>query len=266
MQRIVLIGSNIAHSRSPYLHNTLFELYHLPYRYELLPLSPEDVVSTLEMMKRGGYRGANVTSPHKQIAMQGLDELSEAAGAIGAVNTIVFDRGRAIGHNTDVAGFERSLSERMPLDRPFTAALLGIGGASLAALYVLLRSSGLRSLVIYSRERERAEAAAARWNDDRLRGESLERFMTADLVVHATPVGLAGAPGSLLDAEQLRGTGLLYEMIYAPSETALMRAARQVGVAVVGGAGMFVGQGLGAFQLWTGVHADPADVPVDLFA
>jgi shikimate dehydrogenase len=216
-------------------------------------------------MKEGEYRGANVTSPHKQIVMSGLDELSEEARVIGAANTIVFEGGKATGHNTDVAGFASSLSDAMPFEDPFTAAVLGTGGAARAAIYVLLRRKGLRSLIVYSREGSRAEAVAAMWNDPRVHGESLDRFTGADLAVHATPVGLAGAPGALLDREHLRGTGLLYEMIYSPAETALMRHAREAGVRAIGGGGMFIGQGLAAFTLWTGMTADPAEVPDDLF-
>lgn len=259
MQRIVLIGSNIAHSRSPHIHNTLFRKYDLPYRYELMPLDPEQVLPALDLMKRGGYRGANVTSPHKQIIMPGLDRLSDEARAVGAVNTIVFENGMATGHNTDVAGFDRSLSDHMSSDAPFTAALLGTGGAALAAIHVLLRKEGLRSLTVYSRDQGRAESAAGRWNDSRVQGRSLDLFSPADLVVHATPVGLTGNPGSLFDAERLRGCGLLYEMIYSPAETALMRAARDAGVRAVGGMGMFIAQALGAFRLWTGIEADPEE-------
>lgn len=259
MQRIVLIGSNIAHSRSPHIHNTLFRKYDLPYRYELMPLDPDQVLPALEMMKREGYRGANVTSPHKQIIMPGLDRLSDEARTVGAVNTIVFEDGMAIGHNTDVVGFDRSLSAAMRLDTPFTAALLGTGGAALAAAHVLLGKEHLRSLAIYSRDAGRAAAAAGVWNDSRVQGRALAQFSPADLVVHATPVGLPGNPGSLLDAERLRGCGLLYEMIYSPAETALMRAARDAGVRAVGGREMFIAQALGAFRLWTGIEADPEE-------
>lgn len=265
MSRIVLIGANIAHSRSPYFHNTLFERYGLPYRYELMPLGTDAVLAALEEMKRGGYRGANVTSPHKEIVMAGLDELSNEARVIGAVNTIVFNEGRASGHNTDAEGFRRSLKPAMRPDRPFTAAVLGTGGAARAAIHVLLRMEGLRSLVIYSRSMEDAASAVERWSDRRLQGALLDDFQPADLVVHATPVGLAGNTGVLLTADRLRGTGLLYEMIYVPSETPLMREARNAGVQTLGGGGMFIGQALQAFKLWTGVEADPQDVPGDLF-
>lgn len=265
MSIIVLIGANIAHSRSPYFHNTLFERYGLPYRYELMPLGTDAVLQMLEEMKRGGYRGANITSPHKEAVMAGLDELSDEARVIGAVNTIVFNEGRASGHNTDAEGFRRSLMTAMRPDTPFTAAVLGTGGAARAAIHVLLRMEGLRSLVIYSRSMQDATSTVERWSDGRLRGALLDDFQPADLVVHATPVGLAGDTGSLLVADQLRGTGLLYEMIYVPSETPLMREARKAGVRTLGGGGMFIGQALESFTLWTGLEVDPADVPGNLF-
>lgn len=262
---VVLIGENIAHSRSPRIHNHLFERFALPYRYELMPLSEAEVLPALRRMKRGGYRGANVTSPHKQTVMAGLDDLSDEAAKLGAVNTIIFEDGRATGHNTDTYGFARSLDGLIRLDVPFTAAILGTGGAALAALYVLLGAPGLESLVIYSRDASRAATPAGRWGDPRLRGAALDDFRPADLVVHATPVGLAGSSGALLGADRLRGTGILYEMIYSPAETALMRAAREAGARAVGGGPMFIGQAARAFQLWTGIAVGEHDMPANLF-
>jgi shikimate dehydrogenase len=265
VERVVLIGDNIAHSRSPRIHNHLFERFALPLRYELMPLASDDVLPALELMKREGYRGANVTSPHKQRVMAGLDRLSDEAARIGAVNTILFEDGKAIGHNTDTAGFARSLAGVSLLDSPFSAAILGTGGAALAALYVLLALPSLTSLVLYSRDPERARAIAWAWDDARLRGDELARFAPADLVVHATPVGLAGDRGSLLTAGDLRGSALLYEMIYSPAETPLLREAARAGMATIGGAAMFIGQAARAFELWTGIAVDERDMPGDLF-
>lgn len=265
VERIVLIGANITHSRSPRLHTTLFQRYRLPYRYHLMPLEAGEVLSALDMMKRGGFRGANVTSPHKQVVMMGLDDCSDAARAIGAVNTIVFERGRAMGDNTDVDGFRRSLLDVMPVAAPFSAAVLGTGGAALAAIHVLAGMEFLGALTIYSRVKQRAARIAARWSDDRIRGDYLDNFHPADLVVHATPVGLAGDPRALLDSSRLRGSGLLFEMIYSPAETPLMLNARAAGMRAVGGRGMFIGQALRSFALWTGVEAGVGDVPEGLF-
>ncbi len=264
-EKVVLIGAGIAHSRSPRLHNHLFALYGLPLHYSLMPLEQHEVAPAVAAMKRGGFRGANITSPHKLAAMPGMDELSAAATAIGAVNTIVFSGGRAYGHNTDTVGFAASLAHQPVATREFTAAVLGTGGAASAAIHALLAMPGLRGLTVYSRDAARAAACAARWGDRRVAGRGLGEYSAADLVVNATPIGMATRPGMPIPAERLGGTALLYEMIYSPAETALMRAARAAGVPVAGGAEMFVGQALASFQLWTGIAATAADVPADLF-
>ena len=262
MQLIVLIGGNIAHSRSPRLHNHLFERYALPYRYELMPLAVDEVVGALEMMKRGGYRGANVTSPHKRAVLPALDALSPEAGAIGAVNTIVIDDGRAVGHNTDTRGFEESIGDHPLLAAPFTANIIGTGGAAQAAAYVLKGMENLQQLTIYSRGADTGTSAAARWGDPRIHGRSLADYAPADLVIHATPLGLAGSSALPLDPAHLHGSRLLYEMIYSPAVTPLMQAARDRGIETIGGGRMFVGQALEAFRLWTGVEAAEEEVPI----
>lgn len=266
MEKVVLIGRYIEHSRSPAIHNYLFDRYNLPLQYELLDLSREEVVPTLRRLKRGGYRGANVTSPYKQTVIIELDNLSEEAEAIGAVNTIVFDHGRGVGHNTDSHGFAWSLIGEPLVQGSFTAAVLGTGGAAMAAILHLLSLTGLTSLTLYSRDRARAEHEVAEWGDPRLHGAALADFTSHDLVVHATPVGMPGTPGRLLTSDQLRGVSLLYEMIYAPSETELMRAARQAGVRVLAGSQMLIGQAARAFYLWTGIEVEPSDLPIGIFS
>lgn len=253
MQRIVLLGSNISHSWSPDFHNALFEKYGLPYRYELLPLRADEIPAALEMLRCGGYRGANVTSPHKEVLFGLLDERSEVAERIGAVNTLLFEEGRAFGHNTDTEGFGWSLRNRELVRRPFSAAVLGSGGAARAAVDVLLGYDTLQRLVLYSRSAEKADVACRRWNDVRLHSAALDAFRPTDLVVHATPVGLPGREGRLLEPDALQGVSLLYEMIYQPAVTSLMQAAAEAGVPVVGGEEMFIGQARAAFQLWTGI-------------
>jgi shikimate dehydrogenase len=266
MEKVVLIGRNIEHSHSPAIHNYLFDRFNLPLQYELLDLSREELVPTLRTLKRGGYKGANVTSPYKQAVIMELDNLSEEAETIGAVNTIVFDHGRGVGHNTDSHGFAWSLIGEPLLEKSFSAAVLGTGGAAMAAIFHLLRSTSLTTLTLYSRDRARAEHVVAGWNDPRLHGAALADFVAADLVVHATPVGMPGTPGRLLGADQLRGVSLLYEMIYAPSETELTRAAREAGARVLAGTQMLLGQAARAFYLWTGIEVEPADLPMGIFS
>ncbi len=260
MERVVLIGSNIAHSRSPRLHNRLFEQYELPYRYELAPMTTDAVVPALEMMKRGGYRGANITSPHKLAALPALDALSAEAGAIGAVNTIVFADGRALGHNTDAAGFIAPLIDHPLHATSFTAALFGTGGAAMAAVYALLALPSLRRLMIYSRDAGRAAEAAARWNDPRVEGDVYTARRSHDLLVNATPRDLADTGTLPVPIEALEGASLAYEMIYWPPVTPFLAAARKLGVETIGGAPMFIAQALASFRLWTGITPRVEDV------
>ncbi|HVZ38453.1 MAG TPA: shikimate dehydrogenase [Candidatus Kapabacteria bacterium] len=264
-ERLVLIGANIAHSRSPRIHNHLFTLYSLPYRYDLMPLDESQVVAALAEMKRGGYRGANVTSPHKRAVLPAIDALSPEAARIGAVNTIVIQDGRAIGHNTDAAGFTGPLRGHAITAAPFSANVLGTGGAAMAAVHALLAFPTLRTLTIYSRDADRARNAAARWEDGRLRGAMPGSYSPADLLVNATPIGLPASPGMPIAAVELAGTRLVYEMVYSPPETSLAAAARAAAIEVIGGQAMFVAQALRAFQLWTGIAPQPEDVPADLW-
>jgi shikimate dehydrogenase len=264
MKKIVLIGSNIAHSLSPRLHNHLFNLFDLAYRYELLPLEGDMVHSSIEEMKRGGYRGANVTSPHKELAFTAMDRLSPEAEAIRAINTIVFDDGIAVGHNTDAPAILQSLHGSARLTSPFTAAVIGTGGAAAAAVYAVRQLQQLDRLTIYSRDDRKAKAIAARWNDPRVIGSLLDAFAPADLVIHATPVGLRDNEGSVLYQEQLTDVDVLFEMIYSPAETELVGHARNAGAEIIPGLTMFLHQALLSFELWTGIQASLDDIPSSL--
>ena len=196
MSSVVLIGENIAHSLSPRIHNHLFERYGLPHRYDLMPLEAGRVLKEVEQMKRGGFLGANVTSPHKLIVLPALDILSDEALAVGAINTIRFHEGIATGYNTDVAGVAAALAGDPVLDVPFTAAVLGTGGAARAAIRHLTTCANLGRLTIYSREVEKATALIDEMKVGNARPAALGDFVSADLVVHATPVGLPGITGS----------------------------------------------------------------------
>lgn len=262
MNTVVLLGDNIRHSLSPLLHNYLFERYDVPLRYELMPIRASELLSAVERMKRGAYRGANVTSPYKQRLFPAIDGMSESVAAIGAVNTILFEYGDAVGHNTDVVGIAHALTPHLP-ESSFSAAVIGTGGAARAALRYLLDRANLSSVTVYSRDLERAARLADDWGE-RVAGAALDRFAPADLVVHATPVGLPGNPGQVLDESSLAGSGTLFEMIYAPARTPLVESAERAGMRIVSGLDMFVGQALESFRIWTGIEVSPEEVPYDL--
>lgn len=255
MEKIVLIGEHIEHSRSPAFHNARFAAHALPYRYELMPLAADQVESAIAMMKRGGYRGANVTSPHKYRVIAALERLSPEAARIGAVNTILFEDGIAIGFNTDAAGFAYALRKEALLAAPFSAAVLGTGGGAMAAIDALLARPTLEDLTLYSRDIARALAATQRFDDSRLRARELAEFHPADLLINAAPVGMAAQPGALLAERELVGVKLLHDMIYAPAVTELMERALRAGARVINGEAMLIGQALESFRIWTGEGA-----------
>jgi shikimate dehydrogenase len=209
--------------------------------------------------RRLGFDGLNLTHPVKQTVLPHLDELGPDAAALGAVNTVVFEADRAIGHNTDWAGFHQSFVRGLP-DAPLrTVVLLGAGGAGAAATYALL-GLGADRIVVIDTEPRRAEKLASRFGRDRVRPASpaeLEGLLpTADGLVHATPTGMAQHPGLPLPAALLRPELWVAEIVYRPLETELIRAARAAGCRTLDGGGMVVYQAARAFELFTGVTPD----------
>lgn len=250
-RRFVLIGRHISHSRSPEIMARLFRERDLDWTYDLMSIEPEELRDRILALKEtNDVRGANVTAPYKEEVIPLMDELLPAASRVGAVNTILFREGRAIGTNTDAQGFAAGLRGCQLLINPFTAAVVGTGGAARAAIEVLLGSRNLTDLHILSRTDERAAEFAAEWGDRRLTAGATTYPFTAHLIVNATPVGSPHVPGSPLTAEQLSGCLLLYDMIYEPEQTELMANAVEQGIEVIGGMTMLVGQAEGAVEMW----------------
>ncbi|WP_103349238.1 shikimate dehydrogenase [Amycolatopsis sp. CA-128772] len=260
---IGLVGSGIGPSASPALHEREAGELGLRYVYRLLDLDVlrRPVADVLAAARLAGFDGLNVTHPAKQLVLKHLDELSPEAAALGAVNTVVFRDGRAVGHNTDATGFARSLGRGLP-DVPLDdVVLLGAGGAGAAVAHALL-SLGTGRLTIHDVDRERsgklAEALRRRFGAGRAETGGLEAVRRADGLVHATPTGMAAHPGSPLPAELLRPDLWVADIVYRPLETALLAAARARGCRVLDGGGMVVLQAAESFRLFTGVDPDPA--------
>ena len=263
-----LIGTGIGPSLSPPLHEHEADASGVRYLYRRLDLDelglqPTDVGSLLAAVRLAGYDGLNVTHPCKQVVLEYLDELSDDAAALGAVNTVVFRNGRAVGHNTDWSGFARSFDRGLP-DAPLDdVVLLGAGGAGSAVAHALL-SLGTKRLTVIDLDRDRAaelaEALGARFGAGRavaLGLPGLPGVLTgADGLVHATPTGMAGSPGLPLPAELLRPNLWVADIVYRPLETELVRAARELGCRVLDGGGMAVYQAADSFRLFTGIEPD----------
>ncbi|MBN1399857.1 MAG: shikimate dehydrogenase [Anaerolineae bacterium] len=264
-----VIGWPVEHSVSPPMHNAAFRALGLPWCYVPLPVRPARVSEAVLGARALGLKGLNVTVPHKQAVYALLDELSPAARAIGAVNTITFEDDRILGHNTDVGGFLRALREAGFEPQGCSALVLGAGGAARAVVYALgsvgaqvaILNRTLGRAVELARELSQAlpEARFAAYplNESHLGQYSAE----VQLVINATPLGMwpqvDASPWP--EAMPFPSEAFCFDLIYNPRETQLMRHARAAGARAADGLGMLVHQGAEAFECWTGARA-PVEV------
>ncbi|MCI9888952.1 shikimate dehydrogenase [Micrococcales bacterium 31B] len=264
-----LIGAAISGSLSPLLHHAEARRHGVNYTYRLLDIeelgyAPEAAVDLVRSAKDLGYDGLNVTHPCKQVVQSGLDALSPEAELIGAVNTVVFRNGLAIGHNTDHVGFLRGFAAGLPHAVTDKVIQIGAGGAGAAVAYALLQA-GTAQLVIAdldeARARELTDRLAPHFPASRLtpvRTRDLANEVgDANGIVNSSPVGMVGHPGMPLDPSLLRPYHWVAEVIYRPLETELMAAARALGCDLLDGGYLTVGQAEAAFELITGSPADP---------
>ncbi len=263
---IGLIGAGIQQSLSPALHEEEARHHGMRLHYQLIDLdrsasSPAQLPTLLSAARIMGYAGCNVTYPCKQAVIAHLDDLSEEARAMGAVNTVVVQDGRLVGHNTDGSGWAWGFQRALPEADLAHVVLLGAGGAGAAIAHAVLRL-GAQRLVIVDAQPERAAQLAADVNalyGARAHASDIATAMAqATGLIHATPTGMDKLPGVPLDVGLLRPAMWVSEVVYFPLETALVQAARALGCRVSDGGGMAVGQAVGAFELFTGVAPDPA--------
>lgn len=261
-----LIGSGIQGSRTPAMHEREADALGLRCLYRLIDLERlglgiDALPELLEGAERLGYTGLNVTYPCKQAIMPLLDELSDDARAIGAVNTVVLSGGKRIGHNTDCSGFAEGFRRGLgvvPMER---VVLLGAGGAGAAVGHAAFQL-GAGRLSVFDSDPARAESLAAQLDARFGPGRAVAvtdpapALAAADGLIHATPTGMAKFPGLPLPAELLHDRLWVAEIVYFPLETALLREARTRGCRTLDGGGMAVFQAVNAFRLFTGVSPD----------
>ena len=263
-----LIGEGIQGSRSPALHEQEARCQGLTLHYELIDLAQggqgiADLPRLIESAEAVGFDGLNITYPCKQAVLPFLDELSDEARAIDAVNTVVFRDGKRKGFNTDSAGFFIPFREKLGNVPTQTIALVGAGGAGAAIAYAVL-AAGTARLFVVDRDEARAKALAQRMAKrfpERLLASAddvASVIKRADGVIHATPTGMAGHPGLPFDPSLLRSEMWLAEVVYVPLETELLRAARERGCRTLDGGGMAVWQAVEAFEHFTGIKPDAA--------
>ncbi|MBV9820399.1 MAG: shikimate dehydrogenase [Solirubrobacterales bacterium] len=261
-----LIGADIGPSLSPALHEHEAHRLGIPYAYERIDVAElgvgEGRVGELvRAARRLGFRGLNVTHPCKRAVTADLTDLSGDAIKLGAVNTIVFTDGRAIGHNTDWPGFERSFERGLPDVARRRAVLIGAGGAGAAVAHAAL-SLGIEHLSVHDRRpqaaRDLVAALQRSFGGDRATvcEDVADGCRRADGLIHATPTGMVTHPGLPVDAAVLREDLWVAEIVYRPLETELLRSARRAGCRTLDGGGMAVIQAALSFELFTGVSPD----------
>jgi shikimate dehydrogenase len=255
-----IAGWPIGHSLSPRLHAFWIGEHELDAAYVPLPVRREDFASAVALLPRLGFRGLNVTIPHKQAAFTLAAEHDEAASATGAVNTLVFDDGRIIGKNTDVRGVIGMLRDAGITTLSGQAVtVLGAGGAARAVVFALTELQAAR-IWISNRTHAKAEELAARF--DKRRGTQIaalgneNRVQPSDIVINATSMGMTGSDGSWQAAPVAlpKDGGVAVDIVYRPLETQFLASCRTAGAKTVDGLGMLMHQAVPAFAAWFGIE------------
>ncbi len=261
-----IFGDPVEHSRSPRMHGAAIAVLGLDAVYVPLHVRAEKLPAAVEALSALGFRGVNVTLPHKQTIMALMHELDETAEAIGAVNTVVCEGDALIGRNTDAPGLRRSLEEHGLSLGGMRALVLGAGGAARASV-VALAHAGAERIVAASRTVERADqmmrdlASAMRNHASSLESKALASIESAlpdmDLVIQATSATLNGGVdaerfAAQLPLEQLPEAAWVVDLVYEPRQTTVLRKASARGLRTVDGLGMLLHQGALSFEHWLG--------------
>jgi len=265
---LYLVGYPVEHSVSPAMHNACFRALGLDYEYRLAPVEPGELAAFMGgAMRSRRVRGCNVTIPHKVEVMGHLDMVDSAAGAIGAVNTVLNDEGALKGYNTDYIGGVRALEEEYGDLGDAEVVILGAGGVARALIYGLRWKA--QSVTILNRDPRKSKTLVDSFKEDStasLRhgslGELGDRLGSADILVNTTPVGMSPhTDATPVPMGLLRRELLVYDLVYNPAETRLLKEAQLVGARTLGGLKMLIYQGVEAFRLWTG-QEPPTDIMI----
>lgn len=260
-----IIGYPIKHTFSPYMHNLAFKALNINAAYVPFEVSPDRLKDAVCGLIALGVGGVNVTIPHKEAIMPFLDELSPEAKGIGAVNTVLLREGKSKGYNTDAGGFLSSLIEDTDV-RPYnkSALVFGAGGAAKAIAYVLTRE-GIKSITFVDIVIQKAKELALKIRRDFpgcsarsipfLKSRIDEEALNSDILVNASPVGMKKADPCIVSPSALHKDLAVYDLIYNPTETRLLKEAKKRGLKASNGIGMLLRQGALSFELFTGRRA-----------
>jgi shikimate dehydrogenase len=267
---IGVMGHPIGHTKSPVFQQAGLDELGIKETFEAWDVAPEDLEAKVATFREKGFIAACVTLPHKQAVMPLVDELTEAAEAVGAVNWIFNRDGKLVGHNTDGTGFLRALKEKAGFDpKGVDAVVFGAGGAARAIVYAL-KTAGVARLTIANRTVEKAQTLASEFSEGRFKPtaigmsrDELSNYVPyATLLVNTTSLGMAGGPAELATpatADMISADTVGYDAVYAPPETKFLREVEEAGGLPAGGMTMLVFQGIEGFEMATGKPA-PVDV------
>jgi shikimate dehydrogenase len=256
-----VIGSPIAHSKSPQLHGHWLRTYGIQGYYVPMDVSAENLGQVLEVLPKMGFVGVNITVPHKEKVLQHADLVTDRATLIGAANTLVFQKdGKLRADNTDGYGFIENLRQNAPHwdVKAGPAAILGAGGAARAVIASLL-DAGVPHIFLSNRTRVRAEALQSEFGK---RIEVVEWVQAGNMledcatVINTTSLGMLGKPPLRVPLDGLRKDAVVTDLVYAPLKTRLLAEAEAAGCTTVDGLGMLLHQAVPAFERWFGVRPE----------
>ena len=250
-----VIGDPIAHSLSPFMHETWFDEHGIDAAYIPIHVEPAHLEKSFEAMKTLGISGFNITLPHKQSIVPFLGSLDDSAMQMNAVNTVHFDGMQFVGSNTDGDGLVRSMLVHS-VDKASKVLLIGAGGAARGIAFALKRA-GFSNVTITNRTFRRAEELAAETGGSAVTlKDSEERLADFAILIQTTSVGLATGEALPISLERVNAGTLVSDIIYTPLETPFLKKAEEKNCVTLNGVGMFVYQGAIAFEKWTGIQPD----------
>ena len=256
-----VIGDPISHSLSPRLHGYWIDKYSINGEYNAYHVCPAELHVFIKSLRDNGISGVNITLPHKEEALKLVDEIDEKAKKIGAVNTIYFEKNKIIGSNTDGIGFLAHLKQTSRIWRAENgpAVVIGAGGAARAVLVSLLED-GVPEIRLINRTKKRAERLANDISDDRICihdwDDRADALKNTALLVNVTTLGMTGQRPLELSLENLPVNACVYDIVYSPLETNLLKKARIRGNETIDGLGMLLHQAVPGFSIWFGTDPE----------
>lgn len=266
--KAAVIGDPIAHSMSPKIHNFLLQKQQINGNYEAILVKKDDLESKIKNLQEQGYAGLNVTIPHKEQIFELCDHKSQSAILTGAVNTVVFTKnGKIFGHNSDIDGFLNNLHHFQPNFslKNKTAYVIGAGGAARAIIYGLIKSN-VSNIIITNRNQNRALKLIEDFRNFSSQKNCKINFLNkedfsanlnnCDILINSTSLGMEGQENLEIDITNLKNSAIVYDIVYKPLITPLLKSAQNQNNKIVTGIGMLIYQALVGFELFFGQKAE----------